>query len=461
MTIMPNARKTDSLDLHRIGLRFKSPVIESEYRKWNLSEAIPLYRVAMFASLAGYATYLATAYFIEQESFVRALPPVLAFCGLLCAIFLLTFVGRARPLLVPMAAIANCLSGLLLVWQIHEQYESPDRFVLSGTAALIPVMFGFCVYRFQTAIATLSCLPFIALSMSFLFFDFREGHISFAASAGMASMQLIACYTGVFVCAVIDFNNRRTFRKDKIIKLQGEQLQESRDAIRRYVPPAVADRIINGEVESVVTPARRRVTILFADMVGFTPVADRLEPEELTRMLVEFLSGMAERIEERGGTLNEFTGDGLMALFGAPDNMEPEVQANRAIEASVSMQALMGQLNQQWRKLGLDQPLQIRIGINTGTVSAGSYGSQGRMTYTAMGMQTNIASRIEEAADPGGVLISDATYQLVRDTLPCEFRGEVECKGVHYPVKVYAPKLGPIRTRADLTSIDSQRKQQA
>ena len=458
---MPNSRDTDRLDLHHLGLRFISPVIESEYRKWNLAEAIPLYRVAMFASLAGYATYLATAYFIEQESFIRALPGVLAFCGLLCTIFALTFFGVARKLLIPMSASANCISGLLLVWQIHELYHSPDRFVLSGTAALIPIMFGFCVYRFQTWVATLSCLPFVVLSMAFLFFDYRRGDATFAASAGMASMQLIAFYTGVFVCAVIDFNNRRTFRKDKIIGMQGEQLQKSRDAIRRYVPPSVADRIINGEVESVVTPTRRRVTILFADMVGFTPVADRLEPEEVTGMLVEFLSGMAERIEDRGGTLNEFLGDGLMALFGAPEIMDPEVQANRAIEAAVSMQALMGELNQQWRKLGLGQTLQIRIGINTGTVSVGSYGSQGRMTYTAMGMQTNIASRIEEAADPGGILISESTYQLVSDTLPCEYRGEVTCKGVHYPVKVYSPRLGPIQSRAPLTSIDSLRERRA
>lgn len=457
---MSNARETDRLDLHHLGLRFTSPVIESEYRKWNLIEAIPLYRVAMFASVAGYATYLGTSLYIEADSFARALPAVLAFCGLLCTIFVLTFFTFARGVLMPLAAVANCISGLLLVWQIRQIFESDDRFILSGTAALIPVMFGFCVYRFQTAVATLSCAPFIALSMAFLFLDYKQGNTTLAASAGMASMELIALYTGIFVCAVIDFNNRRTFRKDKIIGLQRTQLEESRDAIRRYVPPSVADRIIKGEVESIVTPSRRRVTILFADMVGFTPIADRLEPEEVTRMLVDFLSGMAERIEDQGGTLNEFMGDGLMALFGAPDNMEPELQANRAIEAAISMQMLMSQLNQKWRTLGLDQPLQIRIGINTGTVSVGSYGSKGRMTYTAMGMQTNIASRIEEAADPGGILISDSTYQLVRDTLPCEFRGEVECKGVHYPVKVHSPRLGPMKSSAGLVSIDSQREQQ-
>jgi class 3 adenylate cyclase len=80
----------------------------------------------------------------------------------------------------------------------------------------------------------------------------------------------------------------------------------------------------------------------------------------------------------------------------------------------------------------------MRVGINTGTVSVGSYGSRGRMTYTAFGLQTNITSRIEQAAAPGSVMVSDSTYHLARDAFHFEARGEVECKGVHYPVPVYA-----------------------
>lgn len=103
------------------------------------------------------------------------------------------------------------------------------------------------------------------------------------------------------------------------------------------------------------------------------------------------------------------------------------------------MQAKIPELNEGWRKLGLGAKLKIRIGINTGMVSVGSYGSQGRMTYTAIGLQTNIASRIESKAEPGEILISDATYQLIGDNIPCEPRGEVVCKGVHFPVTVFAP----------------------
>ncbi|MDX1497922.1 MAG: adenylate/guanylate cyclase domain-containing protein, partial [Salinisphaeraceae bacterium] len=183
------------------------------------------------------------------------------------------------------------------------------------------------------------------------------------------------------------------------------------------------------------------LTILFADIVGFTDVADRVEPEVMTEVLNEYLSCMVDIIEQHDGTLNEFAGDGLMALWCAPHSLPPENQAKQAISAALAMQAKMPELNEHWRKLGLGTELRIRVGINTGMVSVGSYGSQGRMTYTAIGLQTNIASRIESQAAPGQILISDATYQLIDDAIDCEAKGEVDCKGVHFPVKVYLPTL--------------------
>lgn len=429
---------TPDLSLRRSGFRFADAGVERRYHEWGIDRKIPLIRVGMVASMAGYGVYLLTVALLEPGSLDGILPGVLAFLALLTAIFLSTYLAILRPLLLPMIVAANCLSGLILVWQIHGFIQSPDRFALAATAALIPVMFGFCVYQLGPLLAAVATMPFIALSLSLLFVDFRAGDISIAMAGSLAAMQFVACNTGVFVSSVIEFNNRRTFRKDQIIELQRLQLRESRDAIRRYVPPSVADLIIAGQAESIDTPVRRRVTILFADIVGFTEVSDLIDPEDLTALLVDYLSGMAAKVEEFGGTLNEFAGDGLMALFGAPDNLEPELQASRAIAAGREMQALMAQLNARWLRLGIGRPLKMRIGINTGTVSVGSYGSQGRMTYTALGLQTNIASRIEQAAAPGSVLVSDATYQLARHAFCLEPRGEVECKGLHYPVPVYS-----------------------
>ncbi|MGQ0529689.1 MAG: adenylate/guanylate cyclase domain-containing protein [Panacagrimonas sp.] len=433
----PRSRAPD-LSVRRLGFQFVDADVERRYQEWGVEKKVPLIRVGMFASAAGYAVYLTTVALLEASSLGGILPAVVAFLALLCAIFVLTSVATMRPLLVPMTVVANCISGLLLVWQIHGLILSPDRFALSATAALIPVMFGFCVYQLRPSLAVIATLPFIVLSMNFLYLDFRAGDISIEMAGSLAAMQFIACNTGVFVSVVIELNNRRTFRKDQIIELQRMQLSDSRDAIRRYVPPAVADLIIQGRTESIDTPVRRRVTILFADIVGFTEVSDRIEPEDLTSLLVDYLSGMAAKVEQFGGTLNEFAGDGVMALFGAPNALEPEIQARQAVLAAREMQVLMTHLNERWMALGVGRPLQMRIGINTGNVSVGSYGSSGRMTYTALGLQTNIASRIEQAATPGSVLISHSTYKLVRDAFRFEARGEVDCKGVHNPVPTYA-----------------------
>lgn len=219
-------------------------------------------------------------------------------------------------------------------------------------------------------------------------------------------------------------------------------MERSQGYIRRYLPPAVADQIIAGKEAEISTPQRRRVTVLFSDIVGFTDMADRVEPEVMTQVIGDYMAAMSQIVDEHQGTVNEFIGDGLMALFGAPTELEPEQQAKQAVLSAQAMLAKLPELNNRWRKLGLGKELQIRIGINTGMSSVGSYGSEGRMTYTAIGLQTNIAARIQSKCAPGRILMSDATYQLIDDVIDCIPKGEVECKGVHYPVNVYAPVGG-------------------
>lgn len=437
----PEADHVPELGLRRFGFQFSTPESERRFQRWNRERRIPLVRVGMAASAGGYAVYLLTVFTLERSSFAEVWPMVSAFVTLLCAIFTATWFRPTQRLVIPATVISNCLSGLLLAWQIHELINTPDRFELAATAVMIPVMFGYCVYQLGPIAASLGTLPFIVVSQAFLYRDWAGGDISLATAGSMAAMQWIACSAGLFVSAVIEHGSRRTFRKDQVIETQRAQLRESRDAIRRYVPPTVAELIIRGESSRVDQPVRRLVTILFADMVGFTEVTERISPEDLTQLLMDYLSGMSDQVERHGGTLNEFTGDGLMAMFGAPHAMEPEVQAQRAIEAARQMHALMTELNDRWQRIGIGRPLQIRIGVNTGSASVGSYGSQGRMTYTAMGLSTNITSRLEKAADPGGVLISESTYRLVEGRVECEARGEVQCKGVHEPVPVFALRV--------------------
>jgi class 3 adenylate cyclase len=162
-----------------------------------------------------------------------------------------------------------------------------------------------------------------------------------------------------------------------------------------------------------------------------------MEPEDLSRVLYEYLDEMTAIAERHGGTVDKFMGDGIVIFFGAPAMMNDANQALQAVAMAVAMQARMAELREKWLREGVEEPFEIRIGINTGVASVGSFGARGRMDYTAIGRQVNLAARLEASCVPGRILISHSTWALVQDQVACLPRGEVQLKGFHHPVKVY------------------------
>jgi adenylate cyclase len=172
-------------------------------------------------------------------------------------------------------------------------------------------------------------------------------------------------------------------------------------------------------------------------VVGFTEAADQMEPEDLSALLNEYLSEMAGIADAFGATVNQFVGDGIMIFFGAPEATTDRDHALRAVHMALAMQRRMGELCEKWFKEGIQTPFRARIGINTGVASVGDFGSEGRTTYSAIGNQTNLTARIQAHCEPGKALISHTTWALVKDEIPCDERGEIEVKGLHYPVRIY------------------------
>lgn len=216
-----------------------------------------------------------------------------------------------------------------------------------------------------------------------------------------------------------------------------DRLQRGNDLIRRYVPEQLAARLLGDDYEEPHRPERRRLTIFFSDLEGFTAASDRLDPEVLSRLLNEYLSEMMAIAEAHGGTVNQFVGDGIMILFGAPEATTDSDQALRAVRMSLAMQERMIGLREKWSREGIAHPFRLRVGINTGLVNVGNFGSEGRMTYTAIGRETNLAARLEEACTPDRVLFSHSTWDLVHEAVPCTPRGEIKVKGIQDPVRVY------------------------
>lgn len=440
--------------LRLFGLRFERRETERAYRQWRVDTATPFARIGYIGSVPSWTLLLISILVVDPDSSREALASVGTWIFLLLLLTVLTFPVRLRRAVMPLAALANCLAGFLIVWLLSEvtldDELSQSRAGLMTAGLLIVMFFGFAIFRIPPGAAMLAVTPYVAFGTYQLVDLYRNNEINDVEATALSAAQWIAYMGCLMVCIVIEIVSRRTFCKDQIIETQQQELRQSREAVRRYVPRAVFEHIVSGDLVGVDTPTRRRVTVLFSDLVGSTAMADRVDAEILTQVVNEYFDAMSRLVDEHGGIVSEFAGDGLMALFGAPDEMAAEDQALASVRAGVAMQSHLPSLTEHWHKLGVTDPMEMRIGIDTGVSSVGSFGSEGRMTYTAIGMHANIAARLQSQCEPGQILLSDATWHLVKDQIDCKPRGEVQCRGVHYPVRVYSPAPagdhGPLRS---------------
>ncbi|WP_170302510.1 adenylate/guanylate cyclase domain-containing protein [Desulfosarcina widdelii] len=230
--------------------------------------------------------------------------------------------------------------------------------------------------------------------------------------------------------------HERMIAEEKLRKEQ-EKVQKACRIVSKYVPPQIAETISHGPIDLVWKHHRKKLTLFFSDIKNFTKITDSLEPEDMGNLLNEYLSEMIIIINRYGGTLAQLIGDGLYVIFGAPNKTEDKDHAVRCLHMAIDMQLKMEVLNQKWFDSGIDENLKIRCGINTGMATVGGYGSSERKEYTAMGMQVNLAARLESACKPGRILISHTTWALAREEFPCTPLGKIEVKGYHRPISVY------------------------
>jgi len=179
---------------------------------------------------------------------------------------------------------------------------------------------------------------------------------------------------------------------------------------------------------------RRPVTVLFADLAGFTALSEALDPEDVRAIQGDLFREMSESIDRYEGFVEKFVGDAVMAVFGAPRAHEDDPE--RSLRAALLMRERMETLNRRWeRRVG--RPLELHIGVNTGPVVAGRIGATADAAYAVTGDTVNTASRLQSAAAAGEILISDATYQLTQHAFAFAPREEIRLKGKSEPVAVY------------------------
>jgi class 3 adenylate cyclase len=208
-----------------------------------------------------------------------------------------------------------------------------------------------------------------------------------------------------------------------------------------YTPPHLAEKILTSR--SALEGERKQVTVLFCDITNSTPLAERLGPEAMHTLLNNFFELALAAIHRYEGTINQFLGDGFMALFGAP--IAHEDHARRAVLAALDIQRALHE------RRGADtSSIQVRLGLNTGLVVVGAIGDNLRMDYTAVGDTTNLAARLQQVAAPGQLVISEATHRLVAGYCATQSLGVLSLKGKSDPVQAWEV----LAARADRTRLE-------
>ncbi len=202
--------------------------------------------------------------------------------------------------------------------------------------------------------------------------------------------------------------------------------------LRSFIPGQLVDKILTASKQ--IEGERRTVTVLFSDVVGFTTISEKLDPEAVYTIIDESVAAFREAIYAHEGTLDKFMGDGVMALFGAPVMHEDDPV--RAVRCALDMQAALKTISDNLvARHGIR--LQMRIGLNLGTVVVGDIGADLKMNYTALGDTVNVASRLQSVAEPGTVLASRAVYEQTRALFDFSELGSIRVKGRVEPVEIY------------------------
>jgi class 3 adenylate cyclase len=226
-------------------------------------------------------------------------------------------------------------------------------------------------------------------------------------------------------------------KQQEIINNKKELLEDLSHKLSSYLSPQIYKMIFSGEKDVTLKSERKKLTIFFSDLVNFTQTTENLQPEALTLILNHYLDEMVTIALQYGATIDKYIGDAILIFFGDPETFGDKEDAMRCVSMAIDMRKKVEELAPMWKDMGLLQPFKLRMGVTTGYVTVGNFGSKHRMDYTIIGSHVNLASRLETNANPNTILISHETYSLIKDDIFCEKKDTIFVKGIPYPIPTY------------------------
>lgn len=312
---------------------------------------------------------------------------------------------------------------------------------LTGFSA-VPTLFFVLMLEFSTIAfngrQTLSTTNLFLIASAMAGYVLSGGELAAPTPTLMAVTSGISC--GVYILYIAHqfyHTGQQLKATKKDVQHQKEKSLQLANNLCKYVSPQVYEMIFSGKHKVRLETQRKKLTVYFSDIKGFTELTEEMEAEALTDLLNNYLTEMSNIAIKYGGTIDKFVGDSIMVFFGDPKSKGAKKDAMAAVSMAIAMRKHMKVLRQQWRSQGISKPLEIRMGINTGYCTVGNFGAESRMDYTIIGKDVNLASRLESSAEPNEILISYETYSLIKDVIMCRDKGNISVKGFSRPVAIY------------------------
>jgi adenylate cyclase len=272
----------------------------------------------------------------------------------------------------------------------------------------------------------------------------QEVTITQPIAANIFSFKYLLIYLAVLAAAGLGFIITQ-YRQAATIRGMNRELETANEflaslsmKISRYLSPQIYKSIFSGQKDVTIHTERKKLTIFFSDIKDFTATTERLQPEQITRLLNEYFTEMSAIALRHGGTIDKFVGDAMLIFFGDPETKGEAEDAAACLRMAIEMQRRVAELNAKWRNEGIENPFRVRMGINTGFCNVGNFGSTDRMDYTIIGAEANLAARLQSIAEPGHIVISYETYALVRRMLVAHQLPPITMKGISRDVVPYA-----------------------
>lgn len=330
--------------------------------------------------------------------------------------------------------------------RVSRRFQYADAFLIGivvgiSNFSLVPSLLFLAMIQFNALLGggvkkwTEDNIAFAAGCLAAFFI--HEPQLSLASSFEISAASFIGILTYFLAHAFYLHKRIATLESNtQLLELEDKKNKVRAYKLSRYISPQVWKAINKGQ-NQILQAERKRLTIFFSDIKDFSQLSEEMEAEALTDLLNNYLTEMSKIVVQFGGTIDKFMGDGIMIIFGDNDSKGVKADCLRCMAMAIAMRKRMTSLQQEWQNQGIKRPMQIRMGINTGYCTVGTFGTTNHLDYTVLGTHVNLASRLESAAIPGEILISHETWALVKESIMCRDKGNIRVKGFSHLIKVY------------------------